>query len=87
MISNSMYYGGFDYGQVDKKMGSTPKKRDIRVPSLASIEDMRTPFYRISKGENEIIEIRQRPDNMGTKVQELHQEALSPLRTPFAHIN
>ncbi|KAK4759636.1 hypothetical protein SAY87_022767 [Trapa incisa] len=60
-----------DY-QIDKITGSTPKKRDIKVPSLASIEDMRTPFE----------------ENTATKALQFHQEPLSPPhRTPFSCVN
>lgn len=65
--------------QVDKNTGSTPKKRDIRVPSLASIEDMRMPF------DENMPSLA--PGDTGTKAQRFHQEALSPLRTPFAYVN
>lgn len=65
--------------QVDKNTGSTPKKRDIRVSSLASIEDMRTPLDENMPGLA--------PGDTGTKAQRFHQEALTPLRTPFAYVN
>ncbi|XP_031399313.1 kinesin-like protein KIN-5B [Punica granatum] len=74
-----------DY-QVDEDTGSIPKKRSIQVPNLATIEDMRMSFCESLDGEN-MIEKKLRSDDVGTKTQQLHQEAVSPLRTPFADVN
>ncbi|KAL5740666.1 hypothetical protein ACOSP7_029548 [Xanthoceras sorbifolium] len=65
---------------VDHHTSSTPKKRIIPVPSLASIEEMRTPSF-----ENLIGSKLGHPE---TKIQQqlLHMTA-SLNRTPFADVN
>ena len=62
------------YAQIDQHIGATPpRRRVILVPSLASIEEMRTPAFESLKEENNVEKI-------------LLQEF--PLnRAPFAEVN
>ena len=68
------------YEQVDQHTGTTPKKRAITIPSLESIEEMRTPFDE-ANSEN-------RTKGIGTqsKLQQL-TESQPFERAPFADIN
>ncbi|XVE61822.1 hypothetical protein DITRI_Ditri06bG0070100 [Diplodiscus trichospermus] len=66
-----------------------PKKRDIVVPSLASIEEMRTPSIDdIKEEENKSGNNRSKWDNSESKTQQqVGFMAFSPNRTPFADVN
>ncbi|XP_021289171.1 kinesin-like protein KIN-5B [Herrania umbratica] len=73
---------------VDHHTNSTPKKRDIVVPSLASIEEMRTPSWENLKEEENNSEKRSKWGNSDSKThQQIAREAFSPNRTPFADVN
>ncbi|MBA0660865.1 hypothetical protein Goklo_012814 [Gossypium klotzschianum] len=64
-----------------------PKKRDIVVPSLASIEEMRTSaFEDIEKEENNLENNRSKWGYNEGKIQQ-QITSLSPNRTPFADVN
>ncbi|KAK7853037.1 kinesin-like protein kin-5b [Quercus suber] len=58
---------------VDNHTSTTPKKRVIVVPSLASIEEMRTPAYEISE--------------KGVKLALTESKIPHLQRTPFAYLN
>ncbi|GMJ03069.1 hypothetical protein like AT2G37420 [Hibiscus trionum] len=60
-----------------------PKKRDIVVPSLASIEGMRTP---VLEEENDLENNRSKWGNNESKIQQ-HVTSFSPNRTPFTNVN
>ncbi|KAB1224008.1 hypothetical protein CJ030_MR2G007944 [Morella rubra] len=70
---------------VDDHNSTTPKKRAVVVPSLASIEDMRTPAFAIDN-ENDTSENRLKWAPTESKIPRL---AVSPIlqRTPFVHLN
>ncbi|XP_039056763.1 kinesin-like protein KIN-5B isoform X2 [Hibiscus syriacus] len=65
-----------------------PKKRDIVVPSLVSIEGMRTPtaFEDDEGEENNLEKNRSKWGNNESKIQQ-HVTSLSPNRTPFTDVN
>ncbi|XVF08039.1 hypothetical protein REPUB_Repub06bG0191100 [Reevesia pubescens] len=67
---------------VDHHTNTTPKKRDIVMPSLASIEEMRTPSFE----EENNSENRSKWGNNESKIQE-QIAGFSPNRTPFADVN
>ncbi|KAG7964695.1 hypothetical protein I3843_09G183900 [Carya illinoinensis] len=71
---------------VDEHTSATPKKRDIAVPSLASIEEMRTPIFEIENKDNNTSEDGLKWAVTESKIPHL---AASPMlqRTPFADIN
>ncbi|GLT38881.1 hypothetical protein SLA2020_130990 [Shorea laevis] len=69
---------------VDQHTDTTPKKRVILVPSLESIEELRTPSYENHKADN-YSESRPRWEQNGSKIQPLME--FSPNRTPFADVN
>ncbi|GLT89628.1 hypothetical protein SLE2022_076050 [Rubroshorea leprosula] len=69
---------------VDQHTDTTPKKRVILVPSLESIEELRTPSYENHKADN-YSEGRARWDQNGGKIQPLME--FSPNRTPFVDVN
>lgn len=73
---------------VDHHTCSTPKKRDIVFPSLASFEEMRTPSsFDNNKGENNS-ENRLKFGNIESKIQQqIADVTFSPNRTPFADVN
>ncbi|XVE76319.1 hypothetical protein DITRI_Ditri12bG0162400 [Diplodiscus trichospermus] len=65
---------------VDHHTCTTPKKRDIVVPSLASIEEMRTPSFGYVKEDENNSENRSKWGNNESKIQQ-------QIRTPFADVN
>jgi kinesin family protein 11 len=65
------------YEQVDKHTSSTSHKKVISVPSLASIEEMRTNIR-----EDNFIEKRLKWIEVEGKIQRLAEN-----RTPFADVN
>lgn len=69
---------------VDQHTDTTPKKRVLVVPSLESIEEMRTSSLEKHKGDD-VSENVARWSQTGSKVQV--QMELSPNRTPFASVN
>ncbi|KAK2657957.1 hypothetical protein Ddye_011009 [Dipteronia dyeriana] len=74
---------------VDLHTSSTPKKRIITVPSLASIEEMRTPSENLTEEENISYNRSKSQGHPETKMQQqqlLHMAA-SPNRTPFTYVN
>ncbi|KAK3226447.1 hypothetical protein Dsin_006309, partial [Dipteronia sinensis] len=74
---------------VDHHTSSTPKKRIITVPSLASIEEMRTPSSENLTEEENISNNISKLGHLETKIQQqqlLHMAA-SPNRTPFTYVN
>ncbi|KAI3826224.1 hypothetical protein L1987_00269 [Smallanthus sonchifolius] len=76
-----------DY-QVDHD--STPRKHEIDVPSLTSIEAMRTPsFADLLAATNIVCENRQNFLENGSKLKHHHQQVTSgsPNRSPFADVN
>ncbi|XP_076960779.1 kinesin-like protein KIN-5B [Bidens hawaiensis] len=75
-----------DY-QVDND--STPRKHEIDVPSLTSIEAMRTPsFADLLATTNIVSENRQNCGEKGSKLKYHQQVTLgSPNRSPFADVN
>ncbi|XP_076926452.1 kinesin-like protein KIN-5B [Bidens hawaiensis] len=76
-----------DY-QVDND--STPRKHEIDVPSLTSIEAMRTPsFADLLATTNIVCENRQNCVENGSKLKYHHQQVTlgSPNRSPFADVN
>lgn len=75
-IYNSKYFWYDD--QVDQHKNETPKKQAINVPSLASIEEMRTLF-----SQNILSEDYRSMEKRSTK--QGHDEANN--RTPFLEVN
>ncbi|XVE96823.1 hypothetical protein REPUB_Repub02eG0256200 [Reevesia pubescens] len=71
---------------VDHHTNTTPKKRDIVVPSLASIEEMRTPSFEDVKDEENNSENRSKWGNNESKIQQ-QIPGFSPNRTPFAEMS
>lgn len=69
--------------QVDQHSGTTPKRRDIRVPSLASIEEMRTLALENLKEEKNI----ENRSKLGHNEMKVSQQAASLNRAPFADVN
>ncbi|WCJ28250.1 ATP binding microtubule motor family protein [Euphorbia peplus] len=67
---------------VDENTGSTPKKRAISVPSLASIEEMRT-----SGNENAVKEEKGSKRACNERKMHQQQQAASPKRAPFSDVN
>ncbi|KAK0585310.1 hypothetical protein LWI29_026650 [Acer saccharum] len=73
---------------VDHHTSSTPKKRIITVPSLASIEEMRTPSSEnLTEEENNNRSKSGHPETKMQQQQLLHMMAASPNRNPFTYIN
>ncbi|OMO97122.1 ATP binding microtubule motor family protein [Corchorus olitorius] len=73
---------------VDHHTDTTPKKRDIVVPSVASIEDMRTPsFENLKEEENNSVNRSKLGFSEGKTQQQVASIAFSPNRTPFADVN
>ncbi|KAE8692463.1 kinesin-like protein [Hibiscus syriacus] len=71
-----------DYLVVDDH-NTKPKKRDIVVPSVASIEEMRTPTFKVENdSENNN---RSKWGNNESKIQQ-HVASSSPSRTPFTDV-
>ena len=73
--------------QVDQQTSTTPKKQVIPVPSLASLEEMRTPsFEDLTRG---MYSTEERPKwgNVESKMQQERGFEASPNRTPFADVN
>lgn len=70
---------------MDEHSRTTPKKRVIVVPSLASIEEMREPAFKIEKEDN-TSENRLKLTLTESKIPHL---TVSPIlqRTPFADVN
>lgn len=64
--------------QVDQRKNETPKKQVINVPSLASIEEMRTLFSRNTLSEDNT-SVEKRSTKLG------QDEANN--RTPFLEVN
>ncbi|XP_022748299.1 kinesin-like protein KIN-5B [Durio zibethinus] len=76
-----------DYS-VDHHSNTTPKKREIVVPSLESIEEMRTPSFEDVKEAENNSKNRSKWDNSESKIQQqVTCMAFSPNRTPFADVN
>ncbi|KDP35584.1 hypothetical protein JCGZ_09022 [Jatropha curcas] len=72
---------------VDQNSGSTPKRRVIPVPSLASIEEMRTPSYENLEDEKKnSVNKSSKWGHTESKIP-LLQVAASPNRAPFADLN
>lgn len=71
---------------VDLHKDTTPKKRVISVPSLASIDKMRTPIFESLKEENSSIN-RSKWGHNEIKTQQVLHTAASPHRTPFSDVN
>ncbi|KAF5750970.1 kinesin-related protein [Tripterygium wilfordii] len=73
---------------VDHHSGTTPKKGVITVPSLASIEEMRTaPAIEILRQENNV-ENGSKGSRSESKTQYLQLQVMASLnRTPFADVN
>ncbi|KAG8649247.1 kinesin-like protein KIN-5B [Manihot esculenta] len=69
--------------KVDQHSGTTPKRRDIRVPSLASIEEMRTLALENLKEEKNI----ENRSKLGHNEMKVSQQAASLNRAPFADVN
>lgn len=76
------------YEQVDQHTNTIPKKQAITVPSLASIEEMRTPGFE-NLQENISDNNRSKLGHNESKIpqQQLLDMAASPNRTPFADVN
>ncbi|OMO72729.1 hypothetical protein CCACVL1_17628 [Corchorus capsularis] len=73
---------------VDHHTDTTPKKRDIVVPSEASIEDMRTPSIKnLKEEENNSVNSQKLGYSEGKTQQQIASMAFSPNRTPFADVN
>ncbi|PON72836.1 Kinesin-like protein [Parasponia andersonii] len=73
-----------DY-MIDQHTNDTPKKRMVAVPSLALIEEMRTPAFESLRQENSIEKTSTwNHSHIESKIPRL---AFSPIRTPFADIN
>lgn len=72
------------YEQVDEN--TTPKKRAIAIPSLASIEEMRTPAFN-DLTENMITDNTSKWAPTDGKIQQQQHVAASPNRTPFGSVN
>ncbi|KAL9429121.1 hypothetical protein AB3S75_031015 [Citrus x aurantiifolia] len=75
-----------DY-MVDQHTSTTPKKRAITVPSLASIEEMRTPAFENLQVENISEDNRSKLGHHESKIPQLLHMAASPNRTPFSDVN
>lgn len=71
---------------VDLHKDTTPTKRVISVPSLASIDKMRTPIFENLKEENRSIN-RSKWFQNEAKMQQVLNTAASPHRTPFSDVN
>lgn len=71
--------------QVDQHSSTTPKKRLITVPSLASIEEMRTAMAFENLEEGNIVDHRSKLGHNESKNMPI--VAASPNRTPFADVN
>lgn len=65
---------------------TTPKKRAIAIPSLASIEEMRTPAFN-DLTENMITDNTSKWAPTDGKIQQQQHVAASPNRTPFGSVN
>ncbi|XP_044495874.1 kinesin-like protein KIN-5B [Mangifera indica] len=70
---------------VDQHSSTTPKKRLITVPSLASIEEMRTAMAFENLEEGNIVDHRSKLGHNESKNMPI--VAASPNRTPFADVN
>ncbi|KAK9154233.1 hypothetical protein Sjap_001713 [Stephania japonica] len=70
--------------QVGHSSNTTPKKKAVVVPTLTSIEELRTPSL-----NNLVLKMRSSNNWKGGYLEGkvLQREALSPSRTPFAAIN
>lgn len=69
---------------------SSPRKREIDVPSVTSIEAMRTPsFADLLTATDVAFETRQKTVENGSKMKNHHQRLSSgsPNRSPFADVN
>lgn len=71
--------------QIDQHTNGTPKKRMVAVPSLASIEEMRTPA--IENLRPETITEKTSACNHSLIESKIPHLAFSPIRTPFTNIN
>ncbi|KAF6164369.1 hypothetical protein GIB67_037526 [Kingdonia uniflora] len=72
---------------VDDPTSRTPEKRTIAVPTLASIEELRTPAL-----DELVANMRSSTKNAGGKIQQKQQHkqqtcTVSPNRAPFASVN
>lgn len=74
----------FDFKQVDQHTDSTPKKRVIAVPSLASIEELRTPAHHLKEGIS--TENKLKWGLLEGKTQDANGAVL-PMRAPFTNVN
>ncbi|KAJ4828706.1 Kinesin-like protein KIN-5B [Turnera subulata] len=74
-----------DY-KVDQHSSLTPERKVIPVPSLASIEGMRTPVQENVK-EDKNLEYRSKMWHSETKIPQPLWHAASPNRAPFADVN
>ncbi|XP_050213876.1 kinesin-like protein KIN-5B [Mercurialis annua] len=68
---------------VDEHSGTTPKRRAVSVPSLASIEEMRAAVYRNVKEEKN----SEKRVKWGRNESKMMPQAASPTRSPFAQVN
>ncbi|XP_031102358.1 kinesin-like protein KIN-5B [Ipomoea triloba] len=66
--------------KADQNADRTPKKREIRIPSIASIEEMATPISEIN------LENRSKQSGANGKIQQ-DLKGASPNRTPFTNVN
>lgn len=81
-----LYTHSYMNEQVDQHTSTTPKKRAITVPSLASIEEMRTPAFENLQIES-ISDNRSKLGHHESKIPQLLHMAASPNRTPFSDVN
>ncbi|XP_031273396.1 kinesin-like protein KIN-5B [Pistacia vera] len=70
---------------VDQHSSTTPEKRVITVPSLASIEEMRTAAAFENLKEENIVDYKSKLGQNESK--NSHMAVASPNRTPFADVN